>query len=267
MGNFIIEHKQISFFVFFMVILYFFIFLPAENLNENIKNMKSKTIRLKKISEKERIIMKNIENLKIQKENFENEYEIKLKNDKNFSSLGEFQKDFNKLFVKNNIEILEIGRGHIENNTDYEIPYKIRGKEQDVINFLLETDKNEMINILKSSLEMKQDDEDIILLFSVNVKIKNIKENIETAKRETDFFQGDLKIIKFNLTGKGRGIFYIKDKIEEKRYYLKTGKKEIFNGKEYDVEILGNRLILKDEKNNKIVFDLEEEIENIKKAD
>lgn len=140
MGDFILEHKKLSIFVLLAVIFYFFIAVPMERVFENKRDIEIKQKRYMGILKTEKIIKENIKKLKIRKEELSKIYEEKEKTGKKYTSVGEFQKEIDILFFKNNIEIKEIGR-NIFKEDKCTIPYTVVGTEKDIINFLFETDK------------------------------------------------------------------------------------------------------------------------------
>lgn len=269
MGNLILEHKKLSFFIFLLGILYFFIVVPVENLSENKKELESKRLRLERASVQRKITTERMTSLISEKEKLENDYKIKFEKREGFYSVGEFQKKLNRLLSENNIEILEIGRENISEDGIHEIPYVVSGKEEDIINFLLETDKDENIDFLRGAVELQKENTNLKLRFTAGVKVYTSKENYEEKTGRGNLFfnkNEEYKLISFTFIGDDRGIFYIQNEKREKdikRYYFKNNKKEFFNGREYKIKLSKEKLILQDwEKENKIIFNLEAEVEN-----
>lgn len=270
MEKFILEHKKISFFIGAAVAFYFFVAVPLEKIYENRKNIELKQKRLERIISTEKIITEDIKKLIAEKEKQKECYEEKKRNEKRYKSLGEFQKELNDKLLKNNIKIYEIGRS-IFNEDRCLVPYTIYGAEENIINFLLETDKNENISIFKGPFEFYKEDNKIKLRFSIEIKIEKTSENLKTAERKTsvtDIGEGDIKILKYKMLGENRGIFYIVNKKGiEQRYYLKKGEKFKFNESYWKADILKNKIILHNLENGKrAVFYLGDEGEkSIKK--
>ena len=269
MKKFIIEHKQISFFVISMFIFYFFTVVPVENLNSNINNLKNKQKRFAGMVSSEKIIKDNLEKLKEEKEKLIKQYTLIQEKEIKYNSLGEFQNKFDIFLKENRLKTLEIGRTFFEGER-YRVLYVTEGKEEDVINFLLKTDNLKNINIFKTPLELKKKEKNIELRFGVEIKIKNRNEDIKNNIKRKIFMNTDLnkyELIKFNLLGKEKGIFYIKNNDVIKRYYFKNKEKEIFNNKLCKIEILEKELIIENlESDKKIIFYLGDNIgENNKK--
>lgn len=269
MGNLILEHKKLSFFIFLLGILYFFIVVPVENLSENKKELESKRIRLERTAVQRKITTERMTSLISEKEKLENDYKIRFEKREGFYSIGEFQKKLNRLLSENNIEILEIGRENISEDGIHEIPYVVSGKEEDIINFLSETDKDENTDFLRGAVELQKENTNLKLRFTAGVKVYTGKENYEEKTERSNLFfnkNEEYKLISFTFIGDNRGIFYIQSKKREKdikRYYFKNNEKEFFNGREYKIELSKEKLILQDlEKENKIIFNLEAEVEN-----
>lgn len=262
MGDFIIEHKKISYFITFMLLFYFFIVSPLEENFEKKRILHGKTMRIENMMTKQKILLKNIEELKIKKEILEGKYQKIYNENRNFNSVGEYQNYLNKFLIKNSLEILETGR-MIESEIEYIIPYTVRGNEKNIINFIFEVEKDKNINLMKGAVELKKEKEDIKFRFSTGVKVSKLKEKLEIKNRKTNFFndinQG-LLITKYMLMDNNKGIFYIQSGKNLKKYYLKNDKEVVINGEKYFVKIENEKLILKNmgSLGNIIIFNLGE---------
>lgn len=257
MEEFIKEHKKISFFVISAVIFYFFAAVPLEKLNSNLKNLENKKMRFERDVYSEKIIKENFEKLKKEKQNLVKKYSEKQDREERYTSLGELQNEIDVILKRNNLRTLEIGRT-VSEGEKFRISYTAEGKEEDIINFLLETDNLKNLYILKAPLEITKTDKNIKLRFGAEVKIKNIKKNLEKETKRKSFMEREdenIKLIRFNFLGEKNGIFYIKTKEKIKRYYFKDGKKEIFENEMCVTEVSKEKLIIKNLNNNKkIIF-------------
>ena len=257
MDKFISEHKKLSIFIILMVFFYFFVAVPFEKILDNRKSLIIKQKRLKSIISNEKIVNKNLENILKEKENLELESEKIRNQNKKYKNIGEFQEKLNLLFIENNLEIFEIGRTIFLDNK-YIIPYIVYGNEKDIINFLLETDKNKNYCVMKGPFEINKEKEKIKLSFNIEIEIERIIESIKIEKRESSFLKNeneDLKLIKFKLLGNNQGIFYLENKGKLQRYYLENGKDILLNNDYYKIEIFKDKLLLKNLKTDKkIIF-------------
>ena len=253
MEKFIKEHKKISFFIISAAVFYFLIAAPLEKLNSSIKNLENKEKRFERAVYSEKIIKDNLEKLKNKKEELLKKYSEK---EKSYTSLGEFQNEIDILLKKNNLKTLEIGRT-VSQDELQRVSYVTEGKEEDIINFLLETDNLKEVYVLKAPLEIVKNNENIKLSFGAEVKIKNVKENLEKEVKRKSFMssKGDIKLVKFNFIGEKSGIFYIKTGEKIKRYYFRDGKKEHFENKLCEVEISKEKIVIKNlNSGKKIIF-------------
>lgn len=276
MGDFIFEHKKLSYFTVFLFIFYFFIAVPLEKNIENRRTLQRKISKLDNMETKQKILLKNLEDLKTEKEilnkNFQNIYN----ENRNFNSVGEYQNYLNKFLIKNNIEILETART-IKNEIEYIIPYTVKGAEKDIINFILEAEKDRDINLMKGPVEFKKEKNSIKFRFSTGVKIlensdvKNIEET--RAGNFFDSINQKIKLINYVLMDNNKGIFYFdllselsfdleKNNFEKnlKKYYLKDGEEAFIGSEKYLIKIENKKLILKSRENleNIRVFNLGE---------
>lgn len=246
-------------------IIYIFIVLPVENTIFNIKRYEEKESYFNERVEIKNIVLKDLRNIKNEINNLDEKLEKISLNDKDsFSSLGECQKFFNEKFIEFNLETLEIGRTEIK-ETEYTVPYLLKGKPEDIINFLMYTDKNKNINILKRPFEIIKEKEDTKLRFSLNTKIdikkdksfdKNYKE-----KNILKNYESSVEILKFSLINEETGIFYIKHENKIMRYYLKN--RDIFRVGEVEYEVIfsNKKVIFENKEKGNIIIYLEEKIE------
>lgn len=170
--------------------------------------------------------------------------------------MGEFQNKIDILLKKNNLKTLEIGRT-VSQDELQRVSYVTEGKEEDIINFLLETDNLKEVYILKAPLEISKNGENIKFSFGAEVKIKNIKENLGKEIKRRSFMSSkeDIKLVKSNFLGEKSGIFYIKTGEKIKRYYFRDGKKEIFENELCETEISKEKIIIKNlNSGEKIIF-------------
>lgn len=260
MEKFLTEHKKISFFLISAVIFYFFVAVPFEKLNGNIKNLESKKKRFEGIVFSEKIISDNLKKLEEEKENIEKEYLKNRETQKSYNSLGEFQRELDILLKKNNLKTLEIGRTFSDKNI-HRILYTAEGKEKDIISFLLETDKLKEVYFLKTPLEITKEKENIKLKFGAELKIEKNYKKLEKLEKDIKRknFMGDnrenFELVKFNFVGEKSGIFYIKTGEKTKRYYLKDSEKTIFENELCEINISKERIIIKNMKDGgKIIF-------------
>ncbi len=256
MEKFIKEHKKFSFFVISAAVFYFLIAVPLEKLNSSIKNLENKEKRFERAVYSEKIIKDNLEKLKNKKEELLKTYSEKEEKEKSYTSLGEFQNEIDILLKKNNLKTLEIGRIVSEDDLQ-RVSYVTEGKEEDIISFLLGTDKMKGVYVLNAPLEIIKNNESIKLSFGAEVKIKNTKENLEKETKRKSFMndKGDIKLVKFNFLGEKSGVFYIKTGEKIKRYYFKDGKKEIFENELCITEISKEKIIIKNlNSEKKIIF-------------
>lgn len=245
-------------------IIYIFIVLPVENTIFNIKRYEEKESYFNERVEIKNIVLKDLRNIKNEINNLDEKLKnVSLNNENSFSSLGECQKFFNEKFIEFNLETLEIGRTEIKEK-EYTVPYLLRGKSEDIINFLMYTDKNKNVNILKRPFEIIKEKDDIKLRFSLNTKIDIKKdENFNKSYKEKDTLKNygnSMEILKFSLINEGTGIFYLKHGDKIMRYYLKD--RDIFKiGKvEYKVIFSNKKVIFENKKRGNIIIYLEEKI-------
>lgn len=266
MGEFILEHKKISYFLGFLMIFYFFVVNPLETTFQYKKNLLTKNERVKNIEIKNKIILEKIQELIVEKESAEERYKKIAEKGSNFISVGEYQNYLHRFMEKYDVEIIETARSEQKENR-YIIPYTVMGKEKDIMDFIWETEKDEKINLMQGAVEFTREDENINFRFSTGVRINNIKENFEldkTEKRKREILTGEnknLQIAKFMLIDNNKGIFYIFSEGENpKRYYLKNNEKTVIEREEYFVNLEENRLILKDSETMEkiVIFDLGE---------
>lgn len=252
MEKFIKEHKKISFFIISAAVFYFLIAVPLEKLNSNLKNLENKEKRFERAVYSEKIIKDNLEKLKNKKQELLKKYSEKQEKEESYTSLGEFQNKIDIFLKKNNLKTLEIGRTVSEDELQ-RVSYVTEGKEEDVINFLLDLDNLKEVYVLKVPLEIAKSSENIKLSFGAEVKIKNVKENLEKEVKRKSFMssKGDIKLVKFNFIGEKGGIFYIKTGEKIKRYYFRDGKKENFENELCEVEISKEKIVIKNLNNGK----------------
>lgn len=256
MEKFIKKHKKISFFIISAAVFYFLIAAPLEKLNSNLKNLENKEKRFERAVYSEKIIKDNLEKLKNKKQELLKKYSENQEKEESYTSLGEFQNKIDTLLKKNNLKTLEIGRIVFEDEFQ-RVSYVTEGKEEDIINFLLETDNLKEVYVLKAPLEIVKNNENIKLSFGAEVKIKNVKENLEKEIKRKSFMssKGDIKLVKFNFIGEKSGIFYIKTGEKIKRYYFRDGKKENFENELCEVEISKEKIVIKNlNSGKKIIF-------------
>lgn len=256
MEKFIKEHKKISVFIISAAVFYFLIAAPLEKLNSNLKNLENKEKRFERAVYSEKIIKDNLEKLKNKKQELLKKYSEKQEKEESYTSLGEFQNKIDILLKKNNLKTLEIGR-IVSQDELQRVSYIIDGKEEDIINFLLEIDKLKGVHMLKAPLEITKNNKNIKLSFGAEVKIKNIKENLEKEIKRKSFMnsKGDIKLVKFNFIGEKSGVFYIKIGEKIKRYYFRDGKEEIFENELCVVEVSKEKVVIKKlNSGEKIIF-------------
>ena len=256
MEKFIKEHKKISFFIISAAVFYFLIAVPLEKLNSNLKNLENKEKRFERAVYSEKIIKDNLEKLKNKKQELLKKYSEKQEKEESYTSLGEFQNKIDIFLKKNNLKTLEIGRTVSEDELQ-RVSYVTEGKEEDVINFLLDLDNLKEVYVLKAPLEIVKNNENIKLSFGAEVKIKNVKENLEKEVKRKSFMssKGDIKLVKFNFIGEKSGIFYIKTGEKIKRYYFRDGKEELFENEFCIAEISKEKVAIKNLNNGKkIIF-------------
>lgn len=256
MEKFIKEHKKISFFIISAAVFYFLIAAPLEKLNSNLKNLENKEKRFERAVYSEKIIKDNLEKLKNKKQELLKKYSEYQEKEESYTSLGEFQNKIDTLLKKNNLKTLEIGRIVFEDEFQ-RVSYITEGKEEDIINFLLETDNLKKVYVLKAPLEIVKNNESIKLSFGAEVKIKNVKENLEKEIKRKSFMssKGDRKLVKFNFIGEKSGIFYIKTGDKIKRYYFRDGKEEIFENELCEAEISKEKIVIKNlHSGKKLIF-------------
>lgn len=262
MGEIFSEHKKIVYFFVFLLIFYYLVIVPSEIIIDNIHNIETKEKRIENIILKEKIIEKNIEKLKSQKEKLTEENRIFSEKEKNFGSAGEFQKYLNSFMRKNNIEIKEIGRSR-EEEGEFCVPYAVSGSEKDIFQFIKDTEQD--INIMKESVEIEKSGDSLVFRFSPSGKINILKnENTDKNTRKKDIFVSgneNPELVKHILTGERSGIFYFRIFGKTQRYYLADKKIIIVNKNEYRIFLNEERLILTDIKNekNRMIFNLKEE--------
>lgn len=257
MEKIILKYKKISFSILSIFLIYFLIIEPSETLLDYLNLLKSKEQNINILEQKQKVILKKINNLKIAKESLEKEYAIKKKQQQNFNSLGGLEKKVNQLLIKNNLTILELGRTKKLEKEIYIIPYFIKGNKNNVLNFILELDENKKIDLLNNFIEIKLNKDIAFLKFSIKVNIEIKKEkNIETLTKK------NLELLEYILLNKNKGIFYFKTKNQIKKFYLKNNKEEKINETTYKIFLSKNKLILENlDDKTKIIFYLEEKIE------
>lgn len=266
MTEFIKEHKKISYFAVFILFFYFFIIIPTENIIDNKNNMRNKTARLENIKIKHKAVEKNIDRRETERERLKEQLAEISEKENSFSSLGEFQSFLNGFLIKNNIEILEIARGEKTEESEYIIPYTVTGNEKDIIKFIKEAENDKNINLMKGPIELSVKENSVVFRFSAGVKISEKKENMSGAERKSRLLteeKEEIKLVKYNFLGKDTGVFYFKSGEKIKRYYLKNNKIIIVDKHMYEVNITGEKLVLKDVANreNIKIFILEEKVE------
>lgn len=268
-GEFFSEHKKLGYFIIFLIVFYYLIAVPMENIIDHIHDIEKKEKRFENIILKKKITEKNIDKLKIRKAEEEKEYKEALEKEKFFSSAGEFQNYLYNFFIKYNIEIREIGRA-VEEDNKYIVPYIVSGKEEDIWGFILEGEQDKSINFMNGTIEIEKSEnsrDTLIFSFSScgNIVRKNKEEKEKKTREEKIFLQEDNspELTKYIMTGDKSGIFYFKFLEKTERYYFVDNEIIIVNKKKYKIFLNRERVILADAENskNRIVFNLEEKDE------
>lgn len=275
MGDFILQHKKLSYCLFFFFIFYVFVITPAEIIIDNKNILKSRIKRIESLKIKNEIVLKNKETAEKEREKLSAEYKKISSDKKGLESLGEFQNYLNNFLSKYNIEILEIARALKNNEDEWIVPYTTAGKEEDILKFICEAEKDENINFMKGIIEFKnlnnKVNNKIIFRFSASVKLfeNENKENVKRYKRDIrknkilSLENESLKLVKYKMINNMEGIFYFELSGKTEKYFLKNNEIIIIHKHIYKVNFNGNRLIFKNSENEKnlLIFDLEEKIE------
>ena len=265
-GEFFSEHKKLGYFIIFLIVFYYLIVVPMENIIDHIHDIEKKEKRFENIILKKKITEKNIDKLKIKKLEEEKEYKEVLEKEKFFSSAGEFQNYLYNFFIKYNIEIREIGRA-VEEDNKYIVPYIVSGKEEDIWGFILEGEQDKSVNFMNGTIEIEKSEnsrDTLIFSFSScgNIVRKNGKGKEKKTREEKIFLQenNNPKLIKYIMTGDKSGIFYFKFLEKTERFYFVDNEIIIVNKKKYKILLNGEKVVLADAENpkNRMVFNLEE---------
>lgn len=235
MNNLDIKNKVILLIIILGGIISFFVTPLEKNLSlkKEIKNYSFKIINDdKKIS-----IVKN-KILEAEKDLEKLKFRDKILQEKiyKFDSILKGNIYINSLIEKNGLETLEIGRiEKLENNIF--IPYKIIGKEKNIIEFIEEIETENKIFLLNSSFELLKENKLLEISFRGNYFINETEKILNKGNRKElsgknffidkiDFINDDSAIIELL----DKKIYINKEKIikiEGKDYLLKINNKKI----------------------------------------
>lgn len=238
--------NKIAVFGLGVVFLYIFVLSPLEKTMEiknNIENYNKKIyVTNKKVAEIEKQLNEKLKELN-KLENVITDMEEKMYK---FSSLGEGNNYILNFLEKYFLEIIEIGRQEMLDEKNYLIPYRIRGEEKNIIDFVENIEKENRILLLTKNFEIKKigDYFELSLYFYIFVENEN-KEINRGVRRNLASKSMEIKNLEF--INSDSGII----EIENKKFYINKEKIIEIGGIKYKFILKNKKIFIKDGEDEK----------------
>lgn len=224
-----------------MIFLYIFVLLPFEKTFEvknEIKNYNEKIyVSSKKVKEVEKQLDEKLKEF----EKLENSIINLEKKIYKFTSVSEGNIYISNFLEKYTLEVLEIGRIEILDDNNYLIPYRVRGNEKNIIDFVEYIEKDNKVLLLTKNFEIKKinDNFELSLYFYIFVENENTETNQGVRRNLTNKFI-DMKKLEF--INNDTGII----EIENKKIYVNKEKIIEINGIKYKIILKNKKVFIKD---------------------
>lgn len=224
-----------------MIFLYIFALLPFEKTFEvknEIKNYNKKIyVSSKKVKEVEKQLDEKLKEV----EKLENSIINLEKKIYKFTSISEGNIYISNFLEKYTLEVLEIGRIEILDDNNYLIPYRVRGDEKNIIDFVESIEKDNKALLLTKNFEIKKIEEsfELSLYFYIFVENENTETNQGVRRNLTNKFI-DMKKLEF--INNDTGII----EIENKKFYVNKEKIIEINGIKYKIILKNKKVFVKD---------------------
>lgn len=229
MNDLDLKNKIILLIVILGGVISFFITPLEKNLSLK-KEIKNYSYKLKNSDKKISIVKNKL--LEAEKELGNLQIEEKSMEEKvyKFNSTSQGNLYINNLIEKNNLEVLEIGRIERMEKSIF-IPYKIIGREENIIKFIEKVENENKIFLLNSSFELLKENELLKISFRGNYFVEENEKIINEGERK-------------NLSGKKfwvEKVEFINDNVG----IIELLDKKIYINREKIIEIYGNNYIFR----------------------
>lgn len=237
MNDLDLKNKIILLIVILGGVISFFITPLEKNLSLK-KEIKNYSYKLRNSDKKISIVKNKI--LEAEKELGNLQIEEKTMGEKvyKFNNISQGNLYINNLIEKNNLEILEIGRIERMEKSVF-IPYKIIGREENIIKFIEKVENENKIFLLNNSFELLKENELLKISFRGNYFVEENEKVINEGERK-------------NLSGKK----FLVEKVEfinDSVGIIELSDKKIYINGEKIIRIYGNNYIFRIE-NKKLII-------------
>lgn len=232
--------NKITIFSLGAIFLYIFVLFPLDKtlkIKNEIKNYNKKIyVTNKKIKG---IEIKLDEKLK-ELERLENEIIKSQKETYSFSNINDGNIYISNLLKKYLLEVIEIDRIEIIDKNRCFIPYRIKGNEENIINFIENIEKENKILLLTKNFEIKKIDEEFELFLYFYFFVDGEKNKINKGERRS-LINKFLEIKKIEFINDNTGIC----EINNKKFYIRNEKIIDIDGIKYKVILKNKKFFIK----------------------